>query len=62
MPSFRKTPCGPGQEGIEFKELLLSDGRVKSYLAPKEIEAIFRLDNFLGNVDYIFKRTFGGRT
>jgi len=48
-------------EGIEFKELMLSDGRVKPYLAPKQIEGIFRLENFLGNVDYIFKRTFGGK-
>jgi adenylosuccinate lyase len=48
-------------EGIEFKELMLSDRRVKPYLAPKQIEGIFRLDNFLGNVDYIFKRTFGGK-
>jgi adenylosuccinate lyase len=49
------------QEGIEFKELLLSDGRVKSCLGAKEIAAVFRLENFLGNVDYIFKRTFGGK-
>jgi len=47
------------QEGIEFKELLLSDKRVKSYLGAKEIESVFRLENFLGKVDYIFKRTFG---
>jgi adenylosuccinate lyase len=49
------------QEGIDFKELLLSDGRLKPYLGPKQIEGIFRLENFLGNVDYIFKRTFGGK-
>jgi adenylosuccinate lyase len=49
------------REGIEFKELLLSDGRVKSHLDPKQIESVFRLENFLGNVDYIFKRTFGGK-
>jgi adenylosuccinate lyase len=48
-------------EGIDFKELLLSDGRVKSYLDSREIEEVFRLENFLGNVDYIFKRTFGGK-
>jgi adenylosuccinate lyase len=48
-------------EGIEFKELLLSDRRVKSHLGSKQIEGIFRLENFLGNVDYIFKRTFGGK-
>jgi adenylosuccinate lyase len=48
-------------EGIEFKDLLLSDRRVKSYLDPREIEGVFRLENFLGNVDYIFKRTFRGK-
>jgi adenylosuccinate lyase len=47
-------------EAIEFKDLLLSDSRVKSVLGPREIEGVFRLENFLGNVDYIFKRTFGG--
>ncbi len=49
------------KEGTEFKELLLSDKRVKKVLDPKEIEGIFRLENFLGNVDYIFRRTFGGK-
>jgi adenylosuccinate lyase len=48
-------------EGVEFKDLLLSDRRVKSYLDPREIEGVFRLENFLGNVDYIFKRTFRGK-
>jgi len=47
------------QEGIEFKALLLSDKRLKSFLDSREIEAVFRLENFLGNVDYIFKRIFG---
>jgi adenylosuccinate lyase len=49
------------KDGIEFKKLLLSDVRVKSYLNSREIESVFRLENFLGNVDYIFKRTFGGK-
>ena len=49
------------KDGIEFKKLLLSDVRVKSYLDSREIESVFRLENFLGNVDYIFKRTFGGK-
>jgi adenylosuccinate lyase len=48
-------------EGIAFKDLLLSDRRVKSYLDPREIEGVFKLENFLGNVDYIFKRTFAGK-
>jgi adenylosuccinate lyase len=49
-------------EGIEFKDLLLSDKRVKSVLGPGEIDEVFRLENFLGNVDYIFKRTFGRKS
>jgi adenylosuccinate lyase len=49
-------------EGIEFKDLLLSDKRVKSVLGPGEIDEVFRLENFLGNVDYIFKRTFGKKS
>jgi len=49
-------------EGIEFKDLLLSDRRVKSVLGPGEIGEVFRLENFLGNVDYIFKRTFGKKS
>ena len=48
-------------DGIEFKDLLLSDSRMKSVLGPREIEGVFRLENFLGNVDYIFKRTFAGK-
>ena len=49
-------------EGIEFKDLLLSDKRVKSVLGSREIGEVFRLENFLGNVDYIFKRTFRGKS
>ena len=48
-------------EAIEFKDLLLSDKRVKSVLGPREIDEVFRLENFLGNVDYIFKRAFAGK-
>ena len=48
-------------EAIEFKDLLLADRRVKTCLTPREIEGVFRMENFLGNVDYIFKRTFAGK-
>jgi adenylosuccinate lyase len=49
------------QDGIEFKDLLISDKRVKAVLGPGEIDEVFRLENFLGNVDYIFKRAFAGK-
>jgi len=49
------------QEGLEFKDLLLADERVQSVMGRKEIEGVFRLENFLENVDYIFARAFGGK-
>lgn len=45
--------------GIQFIKLLLKDKDVKKYLTGKEIEAIFDLDYYLKNVDYIFARVFG---
>ncbi|HQL91261.1 MAG TPA: adenylosuccinate lyase [Syntrophales bacterium] len=49
------------QEGLEFKDLLTADERVRSVVDGKEIEAVFRLENFLEHVDYIFDRAFGGK-
>ena len=49
------------QDGGEFKDLLLADGRVQAVIGRREIENVFRLENFLENVDYIFERTFGGK-
>ena len=43
----------------DFKDLIKNDKRVKKYLSEKEIEECFRLDYYLRNVDYIFKRVFG---
>ena len=48
------------QEGLEFKDLLMADERVRSVIDRKEIEAVFRLENFLEHVDYIFGRAFKG--
>jgi len=39
----------------------LADERVRSVIDRREIEAAFRLENFLEHVDYIFQRTFGGK-
>jgi adenylosuccinate lyase len=49
------------QEGLEFKDLLLDDRRVQAVIGRREIEGVFRLENFLENVDYIFDRAFGGK-
>lgn len=42
--------------GGSLKELSLNDGRITAKLSHDEIEEIFKLENFLHNIDYIFKK------
>jgi adenylosuccinate lyase len=44
--------------GRNFKYLLLEDGAVAQYLKAEEVDAIFKEENFLKNVDFIFNRIF----
>ena len=46
------------QEGIEFRKLLEQDETVQKYLAAKDLESIFNVNNFLVNLDFIFNRVF----
>jgi adenylosuccinate lyase len=50
------------QEGVEFRELLLQDGEVNSQLGPEELAGVFKVENFLTHVDFIFDRVFGAKT
>jgi len=43
-------------ENKEFKEVVLNDPEIRSYLSSAEIETIFDLQNNLRNVEYIFRR------
>ncbi|MDO9585109.1 MAG: adenylosuccinate lyase, partial [Syntrophales bacterium] len=47
------------ESGRDFKELLLEDGEVTPYLKVEEADAIFKTENFLKHVDFIFGRIFG---
>lgn len=47
-------------EGLEFKQLLLGDNEVMSFLNADDIDETFRVENFLKHVNYIFVRVFGG--
>ena len=49
------------KEGSEFKNLLEKDSTVTKYLRKKELTAIFNVNNFLKNLDFIFKRVFGNK-
>ena len=49
------------QEGLEFRDLLEKDSIVAKYLQKKELAAIFNVNNFLKNLDFIFNRVFGDK-
>lgn len=48
-------------EGLDFRELLLSDGEVTAHLKKADLDGVFREENFLRNIDAIFERVFGGK-
>ncbi len=47
------------QEGLNFRELILSDPDISGRVPPKQIERAFDLRRQLRNVDKIFARVFG---
>ena len=47
------------EEGVEFKILLQKDPGVAEYLKEDDLASIFNVNNFLKNLDFIFKRVFG---
>jgi adenylosuccinate lyase len=47
-------------EGTEFKALLMKDKKVMACMDRRELDAVFRVDHFLRNIDFIFNRVFGG--
>lgn len=46
------------KEGGDFKALLLKDRDVTKRLTKADLDETFRVENFLGQVDYIFERVF----
>lgn len=44
----------------DFKTLLLKDRQTRRHLSSAEIKGLFTLEPYLKNVDYIFRRAFGG--
>jgi len=47
-------------EHQEFKDLLLADDEVMSFLEPEDIDTAFDVKNFVKHLDYTFLRVFGG--
>lgn len=44
------------KKGVNFMDEVIKDGEIRRYLTLEEIEALFDLDIYIKNVDYIFKR------
>jgi adenylosuccinate lyase len=47
------------EKGKEFKQLLMKDRGVMACINRRELDAVFRVENFLGQINFIFKRVFG---
>jgi adenylosuccinate lyase len=37
----------------------MKDRGVTACMSQRELDAVFRVENFLGQIDFIFKRVFG---
>jgi adenylosuccinate lyase len=47
------------ERGQPFKKLLLKDREVMACMTQGELDAAFNVKNFLGRIDFIFRRVFG---
>lgn len=50
------------KEDYDFKELLISDPEISSYLSSEEIEECFSLEPYLSQIDFIFKRVLSNES
>jgi adenylosuccinate lyase len=49
------------EKGMEFKQLLMKDRGVAACMSRRELDAVFKVENFIGHIDFIFKRVFGDK-
>jgi adenylosuccinate lyase len=47
------------QEGVAFQGLLLEDRKVMSLVSRDDLASVFKTENFIRHIDYIFNRVFG---
>ncbi|MBF0557757.1 MAG: adenylosuccinate lyase [Nitrospirae bacterium] len=45
-------------KGVSFMKLLQKDKDIKTHLSPHDIEALFDLEHYLRNIEFIFDRVF----
>lgn len=46
-------------ERLEFRSLLRADQEVMSFLQEEDLDKVFRVENFLTQIDFIYDRVFG---
>lgn len=46
-------------EGLSFRDLLSADQDVMSFLREEDLDVVFRVENFLTQIDFIYERVFG---
>lgn len=56
----QRTSMQSWKDKTAFLSLLEKDKEIRKYLNPKELKGLFDLKHYLKNIDYIFKRVFGG--
>jgi adenylosuccinate lyase len=47
------------ERGLPFRDLLREDPEIMARVGEGDLEEVFRVENFLRHVDYIFRRVFG---
>ena len=47
-----------GRDGGDLKRELVSDAEIRRYLSAKEIDAVWGVEHYLAQVDFIFRRVF----
>lgn len=47
------------EKGTPFRQLLMKDRGVMATMNRRELDAVFKVENFLRHIDFIFKRVFG---
>lgn len=56
----QKNAMAAWEKEQNFRDVLCEDKVMLMYMSTDEIAAIFRYENFLTHLDFIFERTFGG--
>ncbi|MGV8080463.1 MAG: adenylosuccinate lyase [Syntrophales bacterium] len=58
--AVQRSAMASWERGMPFRSLLRDDPEIMSRIGEGDLDQVFRVENFLRHVDYIFQRVFGG--